>query len=267
MDYLNRANAPLDAAVWERIDATAVQAARDVLTARRFLPVDGPYGLGLTSIEVGADDYCREPGAGEAGAVLSRAVSVPMLRREFSLSIRRIEAQREMSQPLDLRAVADAAEAVARREEEFVYQGQPDFGLHGLLNVPGHHEVGVGSWAHVNQALEDVLNAVNTLDGAGFHGPYALAINSAWYNDLFRRYEGSDVLQLDHLSRLCAGGVFKAPIAGGVLVDPHVGRIVIGQDLRAGYAAQDGIHYRLYLSESVVPMLEEPGAICVLKAA
>jgi uncharacterized linocin/CFP29 family protein len=58
--------------------------------------------------------------------------------------------------------------------------------------------------------------------------------------------------------------VYKAPIEGGVLVDPRVGRLVIGQDLMAGYASQDGVHYHLYVSESMVLMLEEPRAVCTI---
>ena len=61
MDYLNRRMAPFGEDIWKRIDESAINAARDVLTGRRFLEVDGPYGVGLTSVEVGHDDFCRQP--------------------------------------------------------------------------------------------------------------------------------------------------------------------------------------------------------------
>jgi len=265
MGYLNREAAPFEPALWEALDTEAVTAARDLLTARRFLTVDGPYGIGLTSIEVGVDDFCRQPNPNEAGAVLGRAISVPMLRKGFALSIRRVQSHITMGQPLSLIPVGDAAEAVARREEEFVYYGQQEFGVPGLLTAQGRHELVHGNWTQVDQALGDVLNAVNELDASGFHGPYAIALSPALYNELFRRYEGTDMLQLEHLGRLCQLGVFKAGIDGGVVVDPRVGRIIVGQDLAAGYADQDGIHYRCYLTESVVLMVEEPEAICTLK--
>jgi uncharacterized linocin/CFP29 family protein len=264
MSYLNRDSAPFSDELWQRIDAEAVHAAREILTGRRFLDVDGPYGLGLTSIELGADDYCRQPEPGEAGAVVSRAIAVPMLRKSFQLSVRRIEGHFENGLPLDLNPAQDAAEAVARREEEFIYYGQPDFNLAGLLTAQGRNERPAGDWTKVEQALNDVLDAVNTLDGKGYHGPYALALSPQRYNALFRRYEGSDMLQLEHLGRLCELGVHKAPIDDAVLVDPHVGRIVIGQDLMTGYSNNDGIHYQMFVSESLVFMLEEPGAICTL---
>jgi uncharacterized linocin/CFP29 family protein len=264
MDYLNRRMAPFAESIWTRIDEAAVKAARDVLTGRRFLEVDGPYGVSLTSVEVGHDDYCRQPAPEEAAAVMGRAISVPMLRKDLRLSIRRVAASSEMGQPLNLTPVEDVAEAVARREEEFIYYGQPDFRLQGLLTAEGrgHHEG--GDWGNIDQALEDVLAAVNTLDARGFRGPYALALSPSLYNGLFRRYAGTDMLQLEHLRRLCQRGVYKAPIEGGVLVDPRVGKLIIGQDLMAGYIGQDGVHYQLYLTESVVLRLDEPRAVCTI---
>lgn len=264
MSYLNRKNASFSSEIWEKIDEAAVGAAREILTGRRFLDVEGPYGVGLTSIEVGEEGYCRQPAPDEAGAVLSRAITLPMLRKSFGLSVRRIEGYEAMGQPLDLRAVEDAAEAVARREEEFIYYGQPDFGVEGLLTAQGRNEVECEDWAKIEQALDDVLTSVNHLDDNGFHGPYALALSPKWYNLLFRRYEGTDMLQLEHLKRLCELGVYKAGIEGAVLVDSHVGRIIVGQDLMTGYSTNDGIHHQMFASESLVLMVEEPGAICSL---
>jgi uncharacterized linocin/CFP29 family protein len=264
MDYLHRAQADLPDAIWQAIDETAVKAARDRLTGRRFLDLEGPFGVGLTSIEVGQDDFCRQPGPEEAGAVMGRAISLPMLRKTFRLSIRRIAAHLENGQPLDLTPAEDAAEAVADREEEFVYRGQPDFQLPGLLTQEGRLHVEGGDWSSVERALADVLAAVTRLDDAGYRGPYALALAPALYNGLFRLYPGTDVLQLEHLRRLCTRGIYKAPIEGGVVVDPRLGVLILGQDLRAGYASQDGVHYHLYLSESIVLRIDEPEAICTI---
>ena len=83
MDYLHRHAAPFADDIWRRIDEAAVAAAREVLTCRRFLEVNGPYGVGLTAIEIGHDDYCRQTKSEEAGAVMGRAISLPMLRKPF----------------------------------------------------------------------------------------------------------------------------------------------------------------------------------------
>ncbi|HEY3909870.1 MAG TPA: family 1 encapsulin nanocompartment shell protein [Stellaceae bacterium] len=266
MDYFNRELAAFPLTLWSAIDEAAVRAARERLTARRFLDVEGPFGVGLTAIEVGDDEY-RQAQPTEAAAVISRTVSVPMLRRSFRLSIRRIAAHVEYGQAVNLSPVADAAEAVADAEERMVYSGQPDFGLPGLLAVTERQHVDGGAWSALDRALQDTLAAATKLDERGFRGPYSLVLAPALYNALFRLYPGTDVLQLEHLRRLCTGGIYKASIEGGVLIDPRVGVLVVGQDLRSGYVGQDGTHYQLYVSESLALRIDEPNAICTLSAS
>lgn len=267
MDMLNRKQAPFGADLWDAIDEAATEAAAAMLTGRRFLEVEGPYGPGLTNIEVGNDGFCRQVEDDEAGAVVSRAVSIPMLRKRFRISTRRLMAATDYGQPLNLAPVEDAAEAMARREDEFVYYGNKDFGLEGLLTATGRRTLTAGDWTQVDRALEDVVKAVTLLDDGGFPGPYAMALSPQLYNQLFRRYEGSDLLQLEHLKRVCTAGIFKAPIEGGVVVDERVGPIILGQDLMAGYVGTDGIHHEFFLTASMVLRLDDPEAICSLEAA
>jgi len=246
------------------IEEAAVSAARQVLSGRRIIDVEGPYGTGLTTVEVGNDDLCREPGAKEASAVVSTAVSVPMIYRRFTISKRRIVAFREMGQPLNLKAVEDAAQAVAAREEEFIYRGQTDFHLGGLLTVAGRQNLNGGNWENVDQVLETVINAVNLLDDKGYRGPYGLALAPELYNNLFRRYPGSELLQIEHLKRLCTRGIVKADIEGGVLVARDVGSIVVGQDLQVTHLSSDAAHEQFAVSESLVLKIEAPDAICTI---
>jgi uncharacterized linocin/CFP29 family protein len=264
-DYLNRAQAPFAEALWQTIDAAVVDAARDLLTGRRFLELDGAYGVGLTAIEVGSDELRQDDAAGVA-VVMGRVQPVAMLRKTFQLSIRRIAGHVENDQPLDLAAAEDAAEAVAAREEALIYRGEEAAHLPGLLTASGRHHVQGGDWSEVEQALRDVLAGVTRLDSSGFRGPYALALSPPLYNGLFRLYPGTDLPQLEHLRRLCTRGIFKAAIEGGVLVDPRVGVLILGQDLRTGYIGHDGIHYQLYASESVALRIDDPKAVCTLDA-
>jgi len=90
---------------------------------------------------------------------VSRALSVPMIYRRFVISKRRIAAFQEIGQPLNLKVAEDAAQAVAAREEEFIYQGQRDFHLGGLLTVEGRQNVKAGNWDNVDEVLGDVITA------------------------------------------------------------------------------------------------------------
>jgi uncharacterized linocin/CFP29 family protein len=263
MDYFNREQAQLPEALWTAIDEAAAKAARELLTARRFLDVEGPFGVGLTAIEAGNDEF-RQAQPSSADVVISRTVPVPMLRHGFQLSIRRVAAHVENGQAINLSPVQEAAEAVANSEERMVYFGQPEFGLPGLLTAEGRQQVEGGDWSALDRALQDGLAAATKLDAGGFRGPYSLVLAPAPYNALFRLYPGTDVLQLEHLRRLCTGGIYKATIEGGLMVDPRAGVLMVGQDLRSGFVCRDGMHYQLYVSESIVLRIDEPRAICTL---
>jgi len=266
MAELDRLPSPLPTEIWDALDETAVEAARTRLTARRFLDIEGPFGLGLTAIEVGDDNPLPDADPAAADLALGQAVGVPIIRRSFALSTRRVAAYLENGQPLDLSPVENAAEAVADREEDLIYHGQPAFHLAGLLTHPERQTLAGGDWQDLSRALGDVLAAVTKLDDAGFRGPYALALAPPLYNGLFRLYPGSDVQQLDHLKGLCALGIYKAPIQGGALIDPRVGVLIVGQDRRTGYGSQDGIHYRLFMTETLVLRIDDPAAVCTISA-
>ena len=264
MQHLNRQAAPFDQALWGAIEEAAVHAAREMLTARRFLDVEGPFGVGFTTVEVGPDSYLRQATEDSAAVLGGRAIPVPMIQQRFDLSIRRLAAAQDIGQPLDLAVVEDAAEAVAKREEEMIYHGLAEIGLYGLLNAPAHLEAEAGELDGLQAMLEGVLAAVNRLDDAGYRGPYALVLSPHLYNGAFRRYEHTDMLQVQHLTRICQRNVHKAPIEGAAVIDPRVDRLLIGQDLRAGFVSQDGVHYQLYLRESLVLQLDSPDAVCVI---
>ncbi|HEY7557873.1 MAG TPA: family 1 encapsulin nanocompartment shell protein [Candidatus Binatia bacterium] len=251
----------------QRLQDAAVAAARDTISGRRIIDVEGPYGTGLTTVEVGNDDISREPAPGEASAVVSRALSVPMIFRRFAISKRRIAAWQEMGQPLNLKAAEDAGQAVAEREEEFIYQGEADFHLGGLLTIAGRQTLKSANWSNIEGVMEDVITAVNMLDNKGYRGPYGLALAPELYNNLFRRYPGSDLLQIEHLKRLCTRGIVKAAIDGGVLVSREVGSIVIGQDLQIFHLNSDGAHEHFSASESIALKVEAPDAICTITGA
>jgi uncharacterized linocin/CFP29 family protein len=48
------------------------------------------------------------------------------------------------------------------------------------------------------------------------------------------------------------------------VVDPRAGKIIVGQDVMVGYAASDGIHAQLFVSESIVLKLDSPAAVCTI---
>jgi uncharacterized linocin/CFP29 family protein len=251
--------------------ATAVNdAARQGLSARRFLDFEGPLGAGVTAIEVGSaieTEMVREPIA--TRIVAQRTLSVPMLFSKFRIPVRELLGARDQNLPLNTRPAADAGASIALAEERLIYHGHAKLGIHGLLGVPEASRLTLGDWAQPGQAIQDVISAADLLDAANVRQPFALALAPPLYNALFRKYEGSDVLQIDHIRRLAAGGVYKslALASGAVLVSPDVGPLVCAQDIETHFLAPVDASLTFEVSEAIVLRLDEPRAVCVLEAS
>lgn len=83
-NYLHRDAAGIPDLLWSRIDQAAREAAADMPTARRLLELEGPFGAGLTSVEVGSERYCRPADPDAAAVVASKAIAFPPYNRSSS---------------------------------------------------------------------------------------------------------------------------------------------------------------------------------------
>jgi uncharacterized linocin/CFP29 family protein len=210
---------------------------------------------------------------GEAvkGVTVSSACTIPlaMIHSEFTLSIRDVAAFEQAGVPLDLTAAMQAAVALARQENQIIFNGLPSLNLPGLLDIPGNRSVKLRSWNQVGDAAQDVISAVTELDAGGFAGPYALALTPKSYNYLFRLYPQSELTELQHIRQIATDDVIKAAAipGGGVLVDTSgpFAVIVLGQDMVTSFTGPAPAHYQFAIVESVALWVRVQEAICVLK--
>jgi uncharacterized linocin/CFP29 family protein len=259
MDVLGRDTAPFSGRVWQQIDAAvgAVKAAN--CTARRFLEVDGPYGLGLTSLAGDDDRIASTPAGATAQAwgvrpsvpitvggapvvpgadpdepfftrgtylVQSPARPVPMVTSEFVLGVRNVEAFDDECQPLDVQRATRTARDVALEEERLIYYGSPAPAVPGLLTPPAvqpgqfPNTTTLSITARREVVFEIIAIAVETLAARGFSGPYALAAFPRLYTKLYGLLGGTDTTLVDLLRELFAMGVHLVPIITAPLMVP-----------------------------------------------
>ncbi len=261
--YLAREDAPFGSDLWRALDEAMMEAAKGQLVGRRLLELEGPYGLGLKSVPL-KDEMT------ETGLIASDVLPLILIYEEFDLAARDLANYELQGITLDRSAVAEAAVAAAGREEDLILYGSDELGVPGLLTVDGAGSVPLSDWAEVGAALEDLIEAVTVLDQANFHGPYTLALAPARYNRLFRRYERGNQTEIEHVQTLVTDGVYKAPALddGGVLLATgrQYASIVMGQDLTVGFIGPEGDRVAFTVSESLVPRIRRPQAICVLEA-
>jgi uncharacterized linocin/CFP29 family protein len=266
--YLNRGDAPFGDGVWEQIDKVVVEAAKSELAGRRLLHTTEPYGLGLKALPFA--DYATEEKAVE-GVTMAASCVIPLtlIQSEFSLPVRDIAAYEQSGMPLDLGPVAKAAIACARQEDQLIFNGSEAVGVRGLFNTPGTRSIKLKAWDEVGAAVVDIIAAVTELDNAGLHGSYALALTPKSYNHLFRLYPQGNMTELEHARQIVTDGMVKAPAiaGGGVLLSTggSPARLVIGQDLMAGFIGAGPGRYEFTVSETIALWLRRPEAVCVLK--
>jgi uncharacterized linocin/CFP29 family protein len=251
----------------QRLTDAVLDEARYGLTARRYLDFEGPLGAGVTAIEVRSAfdrELVHEPVP--THIVARRTLPVPMLYSKFRIPVRELLGARDQNLPLNLRPAEDAGQSVALAEERLIYYGHAQLGISGLFNAPESPRVTLGDWSTVGQAIQDVITAADHLDAANVRQPFSLVLAPPLYNMMFRKYDESDVIQIDHLRRLAAGGVYKslAIESGGVLVSPDVGPLVCAQDLEAHYLVAADASLVFEVSEAIVLRLDDPRATCVL---
>jgi uncharacterized linocin/CFP29 family protein len=242
MEILGRENAPFSARVWQEIDAAVNSVKMANTTARRFLEVDGPYGLGLTSLA--GDDGWLQPdpdGADPADwgvrrgrrslslladpdemtgrgtfAIFPPTQPVPMIASEFIVSVRNVEAFDDDCQPLDLIRATRAARDVALEEERLIYYGSVPTGQIGLLNVAAPQPIPQQTPINPGSTLPAMIAAfqfsVEALAARGFGGPYALALSPFLYTRLYGLIAGTNVVLIDLLRRLFSAGIHMAPV-------------------------------------------------------
>jgi uncharacterized linocin/CFP29 family protein len=237
-----------------------MEAAKSQLVGRHLLHIEGPFGLGLKAVPL-------QDAEAKSGLITSQVIPVPLIQTTFTIGMRDLANYERDGVSLDTSAVAKAAIECANMEDNLIFNGAP--GVPGLLTMKGANELALSAWNEVGMAAEDIIRAMTALDNAGFHGPYCLALAPSRYNLLFRRYERGNFSEMEHVKTMVTEGVFKAPIlkSGGVLLASgrQFATIVLGQDMTIGFVGPAEGKLEFSISESLVPLIRQPQAVCILK--
>ncbi len=258
--YLFREDAPFEAAIWEILDQTVIEAAKSILTGRRILNIDGPYGLGLKAVPLSDPET-------ESAPITGRVMPLSLISKSFSIAKRDLATFERDGLMFDTKPITKAAIECAKLEDALVFKGTKE--TPGLLTAEGSKQLQLSSWIDVGAAAEDIIKALTTLDSSLFHGPYCLALAPSRYNLLLRRYPNGNISELEHIKTIVMEGVFKAPTleSGGIMLASghQYATIVLGQDMSVGFIGPASESLEFSVSESLVPLIRQPEAICLLK--
>jgi uncharacterized linocin/CFP29 family protein len=264
MNNLYRELAPISAEAWEQIEDEASRTLKRHLAARRVVDVDGPKGVGLSSVGTGHIKAIDSPGDG-VQAVQRETLGLIELRVPFELSRAAIDDVERGAEDSDWDALKEAARKIAFAEDRAIFDGYAPAGIQGIRpmasNAPLTLPTNPGGYPDV------VAKAVSELRIAGVNGPYKLILGA----DAYRATGGGSddgYPVLTHIQRLVDEEIIWAPaIEGGLVVTMRGGDfdMHLGQDFSIGYLSHDASTVRLYLQESFTfLMLTSEAAVALL---
>jgi uncharacterized linocin/CFP29 family protein len=271
MDYLSREGAPVSPELWEKIDAAVVKSARILLTGRRFLHIFGPLGIGASSIQIDdADAFDEVSKDGFVTIKGRRYVEIPTIYDDFMLLGKELEHNEKSGYPVDLSRAMDSSQALALKEDKLIFFGNSENGYEGLLTASGTNTLKKKDWSVGENAFSDVAAAIELLTSKAIYGTYALAVSPDLYMQMQRLQEGTGLLEIDRVSKLVDGNIFKTPALGkgkAVLVcsDPRNMDLVIGQDISTGYLEQKDFNHSFRILETVLLRIKRKQAIVVFE--
>ena len=155
----------------------------------------------------------------------------------------------------------EAAEKIARAEDNAIFNGYRDAGITGIIEASPHAPLEIPAdplhYPHV------IVQAKELLREAGINGPFALAAGPKVYNEISQGAEDGYPIRKRIEQQIIDGPIIWAPsIDGAVLLSTRGGdfELTVGQDLSIGYAFHERHTVELYLTESFTFRVLEPAA-------
>lgn len=270
MEFLGRGDAPFSDALWTQIDNAVVGTVKATLVGRRFLPLYGPLGPGVSFAKIDAPG--REEVAEDGFAVISnRAMQqVPQLYEDFWLWWRDIEMSDREGVPVEVGAACVAAQKMALREDEMVFYGVDKLGITGLLNAKGANTLKRSDWSAGQGAFTDVASGIALLLEKGRIGRHTLVVSQDLFVQLQRIQDGTGVLESERIGKLLDGRIFTSPIlkpktAMLLCAQSHYMDLLVGQDISVGYTEAVDFNHHLRVMETALVRVKYPDAVVIFK--
>ena len=263
MDILRKSMAPICDKAWEEINDNAVEVLTSVLSARKFVDVDGPKGwdfpaLSLGRVHVPADQK------GDVQFGVHQVLPLIETRIPFELNIWELDNVARGAKDINLDNMEEAARKLAHFEEDAIYKGFKDGGIKGIKECSDYEPLKMP--ADDDEIIRVISGGIAKLKAASVEGPYSLVLNT----ELWQRFNssGQGYPLRKRVETLLGGSIIMAPyIDDAYLVSERGGdfEMVVGQDISIGYESHNQKTVQLYFTESFTFQVVDPAAVVVMK--
>ncbi|GAB6071882.1 family 1 encapsulin nanocompartment shell protein [Venenivibrio stagnispumantis] len=278
MEFLKRNEAPLTESQWQEIDNTVIETARKTLIGRRFIEISTLPDPSIQSINydiIDSGDYgaCGLFGEQECGVVQikdRKFLPLPILYKDFKIHWRDIEYAKKINAGIDKSIVATATVSVCIAEDQLIFHGDATIGYPGLLNVVGRNSISISEWNKTGNAFEDVLQAIQVLNDAGFYSNFALILNTKDYAKLHRVYSNTGILEIEQIRKLCDFGIFATPVIPpntAIVLSAGIENmdILVAQDMITAYINYENMDHYFRIFEILALRIKRPESICTIE--
>lgn len=263
MDILKRSLAPLASEVWEEIDGRAKEVLENYLTARKVVNITGPKGWDYNVVTEGRLDVVDST---ENGVSAGTYRVKPLLEVRASFELDRWEMDNIVrgAKDIDLTPLEEAAEKIAKYEEEAIYKGNSKAGIKGILEIEGVSEFELGNSRE--EIVDAITKGVLKLQKNYSSMPFSLVVGTEVYRTINKEIKGYPLT--NQLKDIIGGEIIVSPSIEGALLVPSNDEdleMTIGQDLSIGYQHHDDKKVRLFITESFTFRVLDPTIIIKFK--
>ncbi len=263
MDILKRSLAPITDEAWEELNKQAKKVFTNLLTARKFVDVDGPKGIKFGSVSLGRLKIVEPKDKNGVNYGIHKVLPLIEVRKPFHLDLWELDNATRGAEDLNLEEMEEAAGEMARFEEEAVYHGFTEASIKGLRDSSAYEKIKFPDAE--DELLKKLGELVNQFHVNAVEGPYSLIVSPAKWPFILSHVNGYPLIR--HIENILGGAVVQNPnITDSYLVSGRGGdfQLTIGQDMSIGFDSADTEKVKLYFTESFTFRVLEPKAVVVL---
>ena len=266
-DILRRAMAPIADLAWMEIELQSARILKGNLTARKLVDFCGPHDWQYAAVNLGRLQVRAGSEVDGVAWGVHQVMPLVEIRVPFTLGIWELDDVVRGARNPDLDGLKEAARKAAIFEERAIYQGFPEGGLQGILQLCTNPPVPLSN--DRGRLTEAVELAIVAIQEAEVGGPYALVLGTEPYKWVMIGEPDAYPLR-QRIEALVKGGIHWSPaLEGGVVLSRRGGdfELTVGQDLTIGYKSHTAKEVDLYFTESFAFRVLDPGAAVELKLA
>lgn len=263
MDILRKSLAPISDAAWEEINDTAKEVLNSVLSARKFVDLQGPKGWNYPALSTGRIHVPKDQKAKVKYGV-HQVLPMVEARIPFELDIWELDNVARGAEDIDLDALEDAAREIAKFEENAIFKGFKAGNISGLASC-NEYKTPVFP-ENAEEIIGVVADVLSQFKANSIEGPYTLVLSQDKWQKVNSFVKGYPLRK--QLENLLGGSIIMAPnVEGAYIISERGGdlKMVIGQDLSIGYESHNSKTVQLYFTESFTFQIVDPAAVAVFK--